>query len=59
MFLPFFVCMCVSTVYVRNHYIADVLGGIVTGAIGFQIGLWLMRLRGVNPEKYVSGHTAE
>jgi membrane-associated phospholipid phosphatase len=50
-FLPFFVCMCVSTVYVRNHYIADVFAGIVTGAIGFQIGLWLMRLPGAIPVK--------
>lgn len=48
-FLPFFAVMCVSTVYVRNHYIVDVLAGLVTGAIGFQIGAWLMRFPGANP----------
>lgn len=45
-FLPFFVCMLVSTAYGRYHYVADVLGGLVTGAIGFWIGEKLMRLRG-------------
>jgi membrane-associated phospholipid phosphatase len=48
-FLPFFICMCVSTVYVRNHYVADVIGGLVTGAAGFWIGQRLMRLRGACP----------
>jgi membrane-associated phospholipid phosphatase len=48
-FLPFFICMCVSTVYVRNHYAADVLGGLITGASGFWIGQLLMRLRGACP----------
>jgi membrane-associated phospholipid phosphatase len=48
-FLPFFAVMCVSTIYVRNHYIADVLAGIVTGAVGFLAGQWLMRLPGANP----------
>jgi membrane-associated phospholipid phosphatase len=43
-FLPLFICMCVSTVYVRNHYIADVLAGIVVGWIGFWLGHLLMRL---------------
>jgi membrane-associated phospholipid phosphatase len=42
-FLPFVVCMCVSTVYVRNHYVADVLGGMVTGTLGYVIGRWAMR----------------
>jgi membrane-associated phospholipid phosphatase len=45
-FLPFVLCMCVSTVYVRNHYVADVLGGIVTGTLGYVIGVWLMRKQG-------------
>jgi membrane-associated phospholipid phosphatase len=40
-FLPFVVCMCVSTVYVRNHYVADVLGGLITGTLGYFIGRWL------------------
>ncbi len=48
-FLPFFICMCVSTVYVRNHYVADVFGGLMTGAAGFWLGHRLMRLRGACP----------
>jgi membrane-associated phospholipid phosphatase len=45
-FLPFVLCMCVSTVYVRNHYIADVFGGMVTGTLGYVIGRWIMKTRG-------------
>jgi membrane-associated phospholipid phosphatase len=44
-FLPFVICMCASTVYVRNHYVADVLAGMVTGTLGYFIGVWLMRSR--------------
>jgi membrane-associated phospholipid phosphatase len=43
-FLPFVVCMCVSTVYVRNHYVADVLGGIVTGTLGYFVGCWILKM---------------
>src|SRR5580693_882803 len=46
--LPFFVSMCVSTVYGRYHYIADVLAGIVVGALGFAAGSWLMERRGAS-----------
>ncbi len=45
-FLPFVLCMCVSTVYVRNHYVADVLAGLVTGTLGYWIGGWVMRAPG-------------
>ena len=41
--LPLVLCMCVSTVYVRNHYVADVIGGMVTGTLGYVTGVWLMR----------------
>jgi membrane-associated phospholipid phosphatase len=44
-FLPFFICMMVSTVYGRYHYIADVLAGLVTGALGYWLGEKLMRIR--------------
>ncbi len=44
-FLPLVVCMCVSTVYVRNHYVADALGGLITGTLGYFIGSWLIRRR--------------
>lgn len=40
--LPFFVCMCVATVYGRYHYVADVLAGLVVGSIGFLLGSRLM-----------------
>jgi membrane-associated phospholipid phosphatase len=49
-FLPFFLCMLVATVYGRYHYIADVLAGLVVGAIGFGLGHWLMQWRGALPE---------
>jgi membrane-associated phospholipid phosphatase len=45
-FLPWVFCMCVSTVYVRNHYVADVFGGMVTGTLGYVIGSWIMKARG-------------
>jgi len=45
-FLPFVLCMCVSTVYVRNHYLADMFGGMVTGTLGYVIGVWVMRKQG-------------
>ena len=36
-FLPLFAAMCVSTVYGRYHYAADVFGGLIVGAVGFWI----------------------
>ena len=41
--LPFFLCMCVATVYGRYHYVADVLAGLAVGATGFAFGTKLMR----------------
>jgi membrane-associated phospholipid phosphatase len=40
--LPFFVAMCVATVYGRYHYVADVIAGIAVGAIGWAAGERLM-----------------
>jgi membrane-associated phospholipid phosphatase len=37
--------MCVSTVWGRYHYVADIFGGMVTGTLGYVIGAWLMRKR--------------
>jgi membrane-associated phospholipid phosphatase len=48
--LPFFVCMCVATVYGRYHYVADVIAGIAVGAAGFSAGTWLMERRDALPE---------
>ena len=43
MMLPLVLCMCVSTIYGRYHYVADIFGGITTGTIGYFIGGWIMR----------------
>jgi membrane-associated phospholipid phosphatase len=43
--LPLALCMCVSTVWGRYHYVADVLGGIVTGTLGYSLGRWLSARR--------------
>jgi membrane-associated phospholipid phosphatase len=40
---PLVLLMCVSTVYGRYHYIADIFGGIATSTLGYFIGGWLMR----------------
>ena len=42
--LPLVICMCVSTIWGRYHYVADVFAGIATGTLGFVVGGWLMRL---------------
>ncbi len=47
--LPFFLCMCVATVYGRYHYVVDVLAGLATGVWGFHAGQWLMERRGALP----------
>jgi membrane-associated phospholipid phosphatase len=52
--LPFFVTMCISTVYARYHYMADVLGGIAVGTMGFSVGTWLLRRRGALPKAEAS-----
>lgn len=41
--LPLVLCMCVSTVWGRYHYVADIFAGMVTGTLGFVIGRWVMR----------------
>ncbi len=43
MLLPLVPCMCVSTIWGRYHYVADVLGGIVSGTLGYVIGSWLVK----------------
>ena len=48
--LPFFLSMCVATVYGRYHYIADVLAGIVVGAIGWVAGQLIVERKGALPE---------
>jgi membrane-associated phospholipid phosphatase len=43
--LPLVLCMSVSTVWGRYHYVADVFGGVITGTLGYFIGSWLMERR--------------
>jgi membrane-associated phospholipid phosphatase len=45
MMVPLVMCMCVSTVWGRYHYVVDVFGGMVTGTLGYVIGSWLMKTR--------------
>ena len=47
--LPFFISMCVATVYGRYHYVADVLAGLAVGTMGIVAGEWLMRQRRAVP----------
>jgi membrane-associated phospholipid phosphatase len=39
---PLVFLMCVSTIWGRYHYIADIFGGIVTGTLGYVVGSWAM-----------------
>jgi membrane-associated phospholipid phosphatase len=41
--LPLVVCMCISTIWGRYHYVADVFAGIGTGTLGYAVGDWLAR----------------
>ena len=41
--LPFAACMCVSTVWGRYHYVADVFAGMLTGTVGYVLGALLLR----------------
>jgi membrane-associated phospholipid phosphatase len=41
--LPLVLCMCVSTVWGRYHYMVDIFGGMTTGTLGYVIGKWMMR----------------
>jgi membrane-associated phospholipid phosphatase len=51
--LPFFVAMCVATVYGRYHYVADVIAGIMVGALGWGAGERLME-RGIQRQNIFS-----
>jgi membrane-associated phospholipid phosphatase len=44
--VPLMVAMCVSTIWGRYHYVADIFGGIATGTLGYVIGSWIMKRRG-------------
>jgi hypothetical protein len=44
--LPLVLCLCVSTVWGRYHYVVDIFGGMVTGTLGYLFGNWIMRRPG-------------
>jgi membrane-associated phospholipid phosphatase len=48
--LPLVTAMCVSTIWGRYHYVADIFGGIITGTLGYFIGYWLMNRRGATAQ---------
>jgi membrane-associated phospholipid phosphatase len=56
--LPLFLCMCVSTVWGRYHYVADVFAGLLTGTLGCWIGSWFMSRRGALPPQRETDTTA-
>ena len=33
LFMPFYILLCLSTVYIQAHYVIDALAGLVTGAL--------------------------
>ena len=48
--LPFFMSMCVATVYGRYHYVADVLAGLIVGHFAWVAGDRLMKRRSALPD---------
>ena len=48
-FLPCFIAMCVSTIYGRYHYIADILARILVGAVAFLLAERLTTVTGATP----------
>jgi len=54
--LPLVLFMCVSTVWGRYHYVADVFGGVITGTLGYWIASRIMQLpRAMPQDSYSSG----
>ena len=43
--LPFYVLMCMATVYIRAHYAIDALAGLVSGTLCYVLLAWLTSLR--------------
>lgn len=40
-FLPFYVVLCFSTVYIQAHYLVDVFGGLVSAVLFYTFARWL------------------
>ena len=43
---PVFLMMCISTIWGRYHYVADVLAGMITGTLGYLVGSRIMEWPG-------------
>jgi membrane-associated phospholipid phosphatase len=43
---PCVLLMCVSTIWGRYHYVADIFAGIITGSLGYWVGDWVMQRPG-------------
>lgn len=41
--LPFYILLCISTVYIEAHYIIDVLAGWISGYLLYVFSSWLFR----------------
>jgi membrane-associated phospholipid phosphatase len=48
--LPLVAAMCVSTIWGRYHYVADIFGGMITGTLGYLIGSCIMKNRAAASE---------
>jgi membrane-associated phospholipid phosphatase len=42
--VPFYVLMCLATVYIRAHYVIDVFGGWVSAVIIYLLLQWLWNM---------------
>ena len=40
-FLPFYVCLCLATVYIQAHYAVDALAGLLSGAAFYYLLFFL------------------
>lgn len=47
-YLPYFICMVIATVYLRYHYVVDIIGGLLV--CGFTIALGGMIYRDINKQ---------
>lgn len=55
--LPFYIILCLSTVYIGAHYAIDVLGGWISAVIIYNISMLIYRSKFIHrPRKYDSLH---
>lgn len=41
--VPFYIFLCMATVYIQAHYALDAVAGLITGVAFFFLGLWITR----------------